>query len=73
MSNVTVHIDEDLNQRSFLALGQEIQGLNGVAQVDYTERHPHLMVVSYDNQVTDSAHVLQAFTGQGLHAELIGF
>lgn len=73
MSNATVHIDEELNQRSFLALGEEIQGLQGVDHVDYTERHPHLMVVSYDSQLTDSAHVLQAFTGQGLHAELIGF
>lgn len=73
MSDVTVHIDETLNQRSVQALIKEITRQGGIDHIDYNEHKPHLMVVNYDHDKLDSAGVLSAFTDQGLHAELIGF
>ena len=73
MSDVTIHIDEALNQRSMQALGEDISHHGGIKRVDFTHKHPHLMVVRFDHEKTSSHAVLSAFTEHGLHAELIGF
>ncbi len=73
MSDVTVHIDETLTERSIQALSDEIEHYSAVEHVDYSLKHPHLMVVKYDPTRMDSSAILAAISDQGLHAELIGF
>jgi len=73
MSDVTIHIDETLNKRSMLALGEDIAHHGGVEHVNFNDKHPHLMVVRYDKERLSSQALLAAVTDHGLHAELIGF
>ncbi len=72
MSDVTVHIDETLDDSALLALQHNLSRIDGVDHVDAQNRHPHLMVVSYDHHLLNSRAILSSFTNQGLHAELIG-
>ncbi|MBL7003379.1 MAG: ATP-binding protein [Gammaproteobacteria bacterium] len=73
MSNVTVHIDENLDVSAFHDVEHNIQALEGVNTVTGSDKHPHLMVVDYDHRNTNSQVILGALVGQGYHAELIGF
>lgn len=73
MSNVTIHIDEELDVTSFHDVEHNIKALDGVNTVRGTDKHPHLMVVDYDHKHINSQHLLVALSGQGYHAELIGF
>jgi len=73
MSNVTIHIDENLDISAFHDVEHNIEALAGVNTVVGTDKHPHLMIVDYDYQEISSQHILGALVGQGYHAELIGF
>ena len=73
MSNITVHIDENLDATAFHNVEHNLEALHGVNTVMATDKHPHLMVVDYDHQSINSQNILGALVGQGYHAELIGF
>lgn len=73
MSDVTVHVDENLDARSLHRLQHELAHMRGVEKIDADDRHPQLMVVRYDHRETDSRQILSTFFGHGYHAELIGF
>lgn len=73
MSDVTIHIDETLDSSSIQAIQHDLSRVVGIERIDSQERHPHLMVVSYDGKMMNSGYILSTFTNQGLHAELIGF
>lgn len=73
MSNVTVHVDENLDVSTFHKVEHNIEALHGVNTVQGTDKHPHLMVVDYDYKEITSQNILGTLVGQGYHAELIGF
>ncbi len=73
MSNVNVHIDEDLDISTFHDVEHKLEALDGVNTVTGTDKHPHLMIVDYDYQEISSQHILGELVSQGYHAELIGF
>lgn len=72
MSNITVHIDENLDVKTFHTVEHKLEALNGVNTVKGADKHPHLMVVDYDHLSINSQHILGSLVGQGYHAELIG-
>lgn len=72
LSDVTVHIDEDLAADGRGAIEEALRAIDGVISVHNGDDRPHLMIVQYDPGKTNSAAVLSAVTGQGVHAELIG-
>ena len=73
MSDVTIHIDETLDSTTLQALQHDLYRIEGVEQIAAQQGRPHLMVVSFDHDLMNSAAILSSFTNQGLHAELIGF
>ncbi len=73
MSDITVHIDETLDSSAWYVLQQDLSSLHGVEQINAQQHRPHLMVVKYDHQITDSGAILSEFHDHGYHAELIGF
>jgi hypothetical protein len=46
--------------------------IDGVVSVHNPDNRPHLAVVEYNPDKTNSAAILSAVTSQGVHAELIG-
>jgi len=72
MADVTVHIGEALEEERRAQLVDAVRGAEGVVAVGYDKDRPHLMIVEYNPEQTDSRRVLDSVTAQGVHAELIG-
>ncbi|MGD2082515.1 MAG: ATP-binding protein [Chromatiales bacterium] len=72
MADVTVHIDETLDDERRALVADGVRGAEGVVSVGYDQGRPHLMIVEYNPAQTDSQQVLASVTSQGVHAELIG-
>lgn len=72
MADITVHIDEDLNQARRGDIEIRVRSLEGVTAFRNADRTPHLSVVKYDPVQVDSGEILNAVKSSGVHAELIG-
>ena len=73
VTDVTVHIDESLNDRELMNLEQTIRGDHGVISVGHNEHDRHMVVVLYDPEAIRGKDILDRVTRQGFHGELIGF
>ena len=72
MVDVTVHIDENLNDDQRGNLEESVRQQAGVIGVGYHENKPHLMVIEYNPDEVSSADLANLIKNQGVHAELIG-
>jgi len=73
VSDVTVHIDETLNDRELVNLEQTIRSDHGVISVGHIEKDRHMMIVLYDPEAIRGKDILMRVINQGFHGELIGF
>ncbi|WP_303902634.1 ATP-binding protein [Thiohalomonas denitrificans] len=71
-ADVTVHIDEELDDARTSQVCSTLEGVNGIQRVRCAEHQKHLIVVEFDPDAVDSHAVLDHVQRQGLHAELIG-
>lgn len=72
LADVTIHIDENLDQRQRAAIEEELRSLHGVVSVRNADRTPHLVMVEYNPTDLDSSRLLEVVKGRGFHAEMIG-
>jgi hypothetical protein len=73
LADVTIHVDETLDQAARSKLENDLRLQDGVLGVQVSEKAPHLLVVSYDPTHTAGKAILKAILGEeGLHAETIG-
>ena len=72
LSDVTVHVDEDLDAARRGEVEQALQGLDGVDSVSNPDQTPHLLIVQFNPDKVGTASILSAVTSQGVHAELVG-
>ena len=70
--DVTIHIDETLEEARRPQLVAKIREQEGVVAVGHHDEKPHLMIVEYNPDKTSSSQLLEAVKDEGLHAELIG-
>lgn len=73
ISDVTIHIDETLNDRELVNLEQAIRSDEGVVSVGHNEKDRHLLLVLYNPEEIRGKDLLIRVTDQGYHGELIGF
>lgn len=73
MSDIMLHIDEDLNLREQSVLEAQMREQTGVVGLGYHANRPHLMIVEYDLDSTTPKNLLNAVNNYGLHAELVCF
>lgn len=71
-ADVTVHIDETLDEGRIHQVCSELERIEGVYSVRCAEHQRHLLIVEFDPDTVGSHAVLDNITQQGLHAELIG-
>lgn len=71
-ANMVMHVDETLGAPSRRIIEQSLTERSGVIEAHFNEKHPHLMLVSYDTQRTSSFDILSDMSGQHLCAERIG-
>jgi hypothetical protein len=72
MTDVTVHIDENITHNDREALRDRILAQKGVMAAVYHDDKPHLLMVEYDPDAVSSREILKTVTSVGVHAELIG-
>lgn len=72
VADVTIHVDETLDQALRAKLENDLRSQDGVVSVQSSEKAPHLLIVKYDTAHASSKNVLKAVLGEHLHAELIG-
>ena len=73
MSDIMLHIDEDLSNQEQSALEHKMREHKGVVGLGYHDTQPHLMIVEYDKDATTPKELLRSVSSYGLHAELVGF
>jgi hypothetical protein len=71
--DITVHIDETLNDRELLNLEQAVRSDEGVVSVGHNGKGKHLMMVLYNAEEIRGKDILNRVTDQGFHGELVGF
>jgi hypothetical protein len=72
LTDVILHIDEDLDNEQRETIEESLRALDGVVSVHNSDKTPHLTIVEYDPAVMDSQKILKRVTNQGAHAELAG-
>lgn len=72
ISDMVMHVDEELGESSRRAVEKTLTALRGVVHAHFNEQRPHLMLVSYDRKRTSSFAILDTMSGQRLCAERIG-
>ena len=72
LTDVTLHIDENLNIDKRQSIEESLRALDGVVSVHNNSKTPHLAMVEYNPDITSSGAILERVTNQGVHAELIG-
>jgi len=73
MSDIMLHIDEELNTKEQSILETQVRNQKGVVGLGYHDTRPHLMIVEYNQDITTPKELLHAVHNFGLHAELVGF
>ena len=69
--DVTVHIDEALNDRELGNLEDAIRSDEGVVSVGHNEDR-HMVFVLYNPGMLRGKDILNRVASQGFHAELVG-
>ncbi len=72
LSDVVIHIDENLGAERRQEIEATLRGIDGVVSVHNPDERPHLTMVEYNPQRTNSQVLLAAVTSAGVHAELVG-
>ncbi len=72
VTDMVMHIDNNLGEGSRRNVEKALSDARGVIKAHFTERRPHLMLVSYDKERTTSFEILAQLTGQQLCAERVG-
>ena len=72
LADVVVHIDQTLESDRRSQIEEELRAIDGVVSVHNPDDRPHLAIVEYNPDKTNSAAILSTITTQGVDAELIG-
>ena len=72
LADITVHINEKLDESELNQLEYRLRQGNGIASIGRQRRRPHLMIVGYDPKSTKSQKILEHINRHGLKAQLIG-
>jgi predicted Holliday junction resolvase-like endonuclease len=72
LADVTLHVDETLDEEGRQRLEEAFRRREGVISVHVEQNRPHLFVLEYNPKVVHSKDLVKIPEFQGLHAELIG-
>lgn len=72
LADVVVHIDQTLERDRRSEIEEELRAIDGVVSVHNPDNRPHLAIVEYNPDKTNSTVILNTVTVQGVQAELVG-
>lgn len=71
ITDMIMHIDDSLGERSRRHVERVITGQHGVLHAHFNEQRPHLMLVAYDTDRTNSFEILNNMLCHRLCAERV--
>jgi len=72
LADVMIHVDEELPPVRRGDVEERLRRIDGVVSVHNPNDRPHLVVVEYRPDRTNSQALLQMVRDEGVHAELVG-
>ena len=69
-TDIMIHINDPLDPGQQQALEMELRGIDGVIAPRFNK--PHLLVISYNSDVTSTAVLLKAVKDRGYQAQAVG-
>lgn len=69
---VVVHINEPLDESGREELKRSLEQVQGINDVEFCPNRFHLMLVTYDSEITSSKGVLKQVMSLSVHAQLVG-
>ena len=72
LTDVTIHIDKDADNATRTNVESGLRIIDGVVSVHMPEDKPHLVVVEYNPEKTNSSLLLTMVKELAGHAEMIG-
>jgi len=72
ISDVMLHIDEELEKWQRVMLEEHMRAQLGVIALGYHDEVPHLMLVEYDPYISHPLDFLRLVARHGYHAERVG-
>ena len=72
LSDVLIHIDENLSSERRADVEERLRKVDGVVSVHNPDDKPHLTLVEYRPDKVGSEALLQTAKTEGVHAQLIG-
>lgn len=72
ISDVLIHINNNINKTERLKLVEKLRGLNGVIAPRFNEPQQHLLFVAYNSDAINATSLLDKVKAKGLQAQLVG-
>lgn len=72
LTDVTIHIDKDADKATRTNVESGLRRIDGVVSVHMSEDNPHLVVVEYNPEKTNSSLLLTMVKELAGHAKMIG-
>ena len=72
VADVVVHIDQALERERRSEIEAQLRAIDGVISVHNPDDRPHLSVIGYNPEKTNSTVILESVTTQGVSAEIVG-
>jgi hypothetical protein len=72
LADVTIHIDETMDEEGKIKLEEAFRNRAGVVSVHINPDRPHLVIVEYNPKMINSRDLVDIPRFQGLHGELVG-
>ncbi len=72
LADVTIHIDQTLNEEEMAKLEDAFRNRMGVVSVRFNPERPHLVIIEYNPKMIGSRDLVDIPRFHGLHGELVG-
>ncbi len=72
LADVTIHIDQALNEEEMAKLEDAFRNRMGVISVRFNPERPHLVIIEYNPKLIGSRDLVDIPRFHGLHGELVG-
>jgi hypothetical protein len=72
VSDILIHIDDDLGEQERKSLEESMREIAGVVAPRFNSGKEHLLLVAFNPEVTNSAALLARVQSHGYNAQLVG-
>jgi len=72
ISDIIIHIDENLSNEERLSLEKTLRKVDGVVSPGFNANKDHLLMVTYNTEKTNTATLLEKTRAAGYTAQLVG-